>query len=215
MRTPARAVRRSTATRLTSIIFDPRFVIGFVLIVGSVAGVTVLVTAAESATAVYVSGRQYLPGDVIAPEDLIESEMRLTIVEDAYLLPGEIPEDELVVMKPIGAGELVPRSALGRGTADAAAIVVDVTGRLPGAVAPGVTVDVWATGADADDSSAPVVIAPRAIVVQRVQDESFVVGSDVVAVELLVPRDRIARIAQAQARRDLISIVPSAAELER
>jgi hypothetical protein len=82
-------------------------------------------------------------------------------------------------------------------------------------VVPGAIVDVWSAGAASQDVTSlgafgpPIVLATDAIVVRVVDDEGIIAGSDGNAVEVLVPRIRIARLLQAIANQDALAIVPA------
>jgi hypothetical protein len=139
--------------------------------------------------------------------DLVET--GLPDDETAALYLDGIPAGGLVVVRTVSAGELVPRSALG----DAAglrltSVVVTVDGQLGAAVGPGSIVDVWAAAVeDGERIPTPDVIVPGAVVVRLLASESIVAGRQTTAVEVLVPRDRTARLLEALANGDAMSVV--------
>jgi hypothetical protein len=75
----------------------------------------------------------------------------------------------------------------------------------------GATVDVWASPADAETRGfgAPLVLVSDAVVVRVVEDEGLVSSRGGGAVEVLVPRSRVARVLQAQAAGDALAVVPA------
>jgi hypothetical protein len=166
--------------------FDPRFAIGLLLIVASVAGVVGIVGAADSS-------------------------VRLAGAERLYLVPDDLPDDGLVVTKAVAEGELVPASAVGSTEGERhTSIVVEVSGELAESVEAGSTVDVWSARESAGGVfDAPVVIVSGATVVRLVDRQGLVVDNDSRSVEVLVPRTDVARVLEAIANDDAIAVVPA------
>jgi hypothetical protein len=89
-------------------------------------------------------------------------------------------------------------------------------GPLAASVQPGAIVDVWAARElENNQFGAPAVIVGGAIVVRLVTSDSIVSRSQVNGLEVLVPRTRIARVLDAVANSDAISIVPASAPVGR
>jgi hypothetical protein len=191
--------------------FDPRFAIGLTLVLASVAGVVGLVSTASAMTPAYAAATPLEPGDRITSSDLVETLVRIEAVSGRYLIPGDLPDAGFVVTKPIGAGELVPASAVGATAGlDVASVVVSTNAQLPESTKPGDTVDVWASSSLGTGLfGPPSVIVPGATVVRVVVDDGIVKSSDGATVEILVPRLRIARLLSAIANDDELSIVPA------
>jgi hypothetical protein len=116
----------------------------------------------------------------------------------------------------VGEGEVIPRDAVGSSAGiRLSAVVVETGGLLPGAVSPGATVDVWAARAgEGGEVDAPAVIASGAIVVRLVETDSIVGGGRTAGVELLVSKDRLARVIEALARGDTLNVIPAGVPLE-
>lgn len=189
--------------------FDPRLVIGLVLIAASVAGVLGIVSTADSSVQVLAARDSLAPGDRIDENDLRETSVRLADA-DLYLAAADLPDGGLVVTKPIGEGELVPVSAVGSTAGTRyASVVVTINGQLPGSVLPGSTVDLWAARAgELNSFGAPAVIVSGATVARTIESEGLVTSGDQTTLELLVPRTRIARVLEAVANADALSVVP-------
>jgi hypothetical protein len=196
--------------------FDPRLAIGLVLIVASVAGVLGIVSSADTSVSVLAARDSLAPGDRIDDDDLIATSVRISGAGDLYLLPGDMPEGGLIVTKAVAEGELVPTSAVGSTAATRfASIVVAVNGQLPGAVKSGATVDLWAARkAELSSFGAPSVIVSGATVVRIIESEGLVASGDVTTLEVLVPRTRIARVLEAIANADALSVVPVSLPIE-
>ena len=191
--------------------FDPRLVIGLVLIGASVAGVLGIVSSADSSVLVLAARDALAPGDRIVAEDLIATSVRLQSVDDLYLLPGDVPSEGLIVTRAVGEDELVPASAVGaKAGLGLASVVVTINGQLPGAIGPGATADLWSSRREESNSfGPPSVIVSGATVVRVIESEGLVTSGEVTTLEILVPRMRIARVLEAVANEDALSIVPT------
>jgi len=190
--------------------FDPRFAIGIVLVVASVAGVLVVVSTADTSATVYAARTVLSVGDRIGPNDLVEQRVRLGTAGDKYLAGDGIPSDGLIVTRTISAGELVPTSAVGSTAGErVASVVISVGSELPRAVDAGSVVDVWASReGESGMFGPPSVLIPSATVVRVIETDGLIAGSAAASVELLVPRSRTARMLEALANSDALSLVP-------
>lgn len=196
---------------------DPRLVIGLVLVVTSVLGVGWVVSAADSGTTVYAADSALSAGERISAGDLVEHEVRLGASLGRYLEVGALPEDGAIVTRSIGAGELVPRSAVGDPAGSrVVSLVVSPTGDLARSVAPGAVVELWtAQRVEAGLFAPPTVLVPSATVVRLIEGDGIIAGRADTAVELLVPRTRTARVLEAVANEDALSLVPASLPLAR
>ena len=205
MTTPqARKTRRSFA-------IDPRLVIGLVLVAGSIAGVVGIVSAADETVQVYAARDPLSPGDRIDSDDLETRNVRLDATGDLYLVPGDVPGEGFVVTRSVDEGELIPASAVGKvDGVRLASIVLQVGGQLAASVVPGSVADIWAAREVENGTyGPPAVIVSGATVARVVQSESIVGAGEATAVEVLVPKSRIARVLEAVANSDAVSIVPA------
>jgi hypothetical protein len=197
-------------------VFDIRLIIGLALVIGSIAGVLAIVSAGDRRTAIYAAADDLSPGDHIDSGDFILRQVSLDEAERLYLAPGDVPDDGLVIAVTVRSGELVPRAAVASVEGErSTSLVLQLSGRVSAAVVPGAAVDVWAA-AEAPDGiggsgafGPPVVICADAVVVRIVEDEGLVASSDGDAVEVLVPRTRVARLLQAIANDAALAIVPA------
>ena len=191
--------------------FDPRFAIGVILIAASIAGVIGIVAAADSSVLVLSARSALSPGERVDATDLVPTSIRLDGATDLYLAIGDVPEDGLVVTRPVAAGELLPVSAVGLAAGERlSSVVVTLGAQLPGSVEPGSSVDLWAAReSESGEFSPPLVIVSAATVVRLVESDGLVVDDSTGAVELLVPRERVARVLEAIANGDVLSLVPT------
>jgi hypothetical protein len=200
-------------------VLDPRLAIGVGLVIASVAGVLALVSAADRRVPVYAASSTLIPGARVDADDLLLRQVALDDAAGLYLAPGAPASGGLIATAVVREGELVPLSALGTTQgSDATTIVLQLAGRASSSVAPGAVVDVWAsTPASAvtdalDEGSGPmppVVLSSGALVTRVLQPDGIVSAADGEAVEVLVPRSRIARLLQAIADGDALAVVPA------
>jgi hypothetical protein len=200
-----------TAKRRT-VVLDPRLLIGLALVVASIAGVVGLVSTADRTTEVLSARETLSPGDRVHADDLAVVHVRLASAAGNYLVPADVPAEGIVVVRAVGEGELVPVDAVG--SADGlrlASLVLDVRGELAASVQAGAVVDVWASREqEGGGFGPPAVIASGATVVRLVESQSVVSGGETTAVEVLVATSLIARVLEAAANSDAVSIVPAA-----
>jgi hypothetical protein len=190
--------------------FDPRFAIGITLVFVSVGGVLAIVSTADSSVAVFAARSALVPGDTIRSSDLATKRVRLGDLGTKYLAPADVPADGLVVTRAISGGELVPAAAVGSRTGlRVASVVVVSQGRLPKSVAEGSVVDLWSASAvDGGAFGAPSVLTSSATVVRVLEPDGLVAGRDGGSVEILIDRDKLARVLEAMSNEEAISIVP-------
>jgi len=189
---------------------DARLVVGLVLVVASIAAVVGIVSAADEGEDVLVAARLMTAGETLTVDDLDVRRVALGMEGHGYLTPADVPESGLIVARTIGAGELVPRAAVGDSRSTrATTVVVSLSTPLGATVRPGDSLDLWSAPAlEAGRFGAPAVIASGAQLVHTVTDAGFGAGSEAGRVELLVPRRDIARILGALANGDALSAIP-------
>lgn len=190
--------------------FDPRFAIGLAIVVASVIGVLVVISAADSSVQVFAARSALSPGDRIGADDLVSRSVRLGESGSKYLTGKDVPAVGLVVTRAVSAGELVPASAVGNAAGvRVVSVVITVRGELPKSVAAGTVVDLWSASAiDGGGFGAPAVLVSSATVVRLIKAEGMIADGSGGLVELLVPRSKTARVLQAIANEDAVSLVP-------
>jgi hypothetical protein len=193
--------------------FDPRLAVGLVLVLVSVLGVTLLVSNAERTRPVYAATQTLAAGDMVEATDLAVAQVRLGRAERSYLSPGDLPPGGVLLTRTVSDGELLPVGAVTEaGSVDVSSVVVESTGRLPRSVAAGRLVDVWAAReGEAGVFGPPGVLVPSATVVHVLEDDGLVGDGSTDSVEILVPRERVARVLESIANGDAVSLVPAAA----
>ncbi|WP_375399315.1 hypothetical protein [uncultured Amnibacterium sp.] len=188
--------------------FDPRVAIGVALVVVSVLGVVGVVAASDRTQVVYVAAQPLAAGSRVTGADLSPAHVRLGSASDLYLT-GPVPAGGYVATRSVAVGEMVPVSALGRAAgAHTAAMVLTLADELPGMVAAGSIVDVWAAPkTTATAYGPPEVLVTAATVVRIVPGDGLISSGDRTRVELRVPSGDVARVLQSVAGGDQISAV--------
>ncbi|MFD2759150.1 CpaB family protein [Gulosibacter faecalis] len=186
---------------------DPRLVIGIVLVLGSIAGVVGIVQAAAQTTTVYAVKSAVAAGDALSADALTPVEVSAATPTDLYLT--EVGDGDFIATRPIGAGELVPLTALGDADTSMAAVVVTIPGELPAGVTTGSTVELWSAspGERMGTYSAPTVIVAEAQVVRVIESDDFVATSQV-DVELRIPDSEISTVMSATSNGARLQLVP-------
>lgn len=189
--------------------FDPRFAVGILLILASVAGVCLLLAAQDRSVQVYVARDALVPGERVDAGDLEVANVRVPATA-RYAMPGTLPGGA-VVLRSVSKGELVPASAIGDAVdATSTSVVVTASGPVSGSVTAGAAVDVWAARSAADkDYAPPTVLVANAVVVSVAHDDSLMVDRGSVSVEVRVPAARVASVLQAIADDQILSVVPA------
>jgi hypothetical protein len=191
---------------------EPRFLLGIVLVIASVAGVAGLVVASDRSVEVFAARHALAAGDEVSASDLVGVRVRLGAASSAYLRAA--PQSDTVVTRTIAAGELVPVGALGAASAQRrTSVVISVDGELPASIDIGSAVDVWSAAATGEGTGAPKFAAPRVLVpdgtVVRVVRDSGLGATGGVAVEVRVPKDATAELLESLANGDAITVLPA------
>jgi hypothetical protein len=214
------------AKRKRSLWFDPRFAIGLVLVVASVAGVVGLVSQANASVDVFAARTTLTPGEHVSASDLVPTSVRAGRIEKLYLRASQVPSSGVVITRAVAAGELIPASAVGSAAAaELTSIVVSVNSALAVSVGPGSRVDLWSaaqatnmpgeqTGVKPGGFEAPAVLVSAAIVVRVIEQKNLVATSGA-SVELLVPKAGTASVLDAIANGAALSVVPVDLPLEQ
>lgn len=185
---------------------DPRLLSGVALVAGAVALGSWVVSSAQHTVPVYVARGALVPGAVLGPDDLAVADVRLTgaALERYLRADGPLPQ-AAVVVRVVGDGELVARSALGTAQElDVRAVAVPLRGALPADLAAGALVDLWLTP---PEDGTPVALA-RSVVVQEVADEGGGLSSSTATVHALVPQDDLPSVLAALASDGHVDVVP-------
>ncbi|KAA9085121.1 SAF domain-containing protein [Microbacterium radiodurans] len=188
---------------------DVRFLIGIALVVVSVAGVWLVVSAARQTVPVFAAARTIAGGERVDSDDLRVVEVALGPVAGAYATPRTW-QPGAVATRTIAAGELVPADAIGdEADLDTTTVVVETTGAVPAEVAGGAAVEVWAAPRqDAGTFGEPRILL-RTATVLAVREDDALLARAAASLELIVDRDDVGPALAAVAAGDAISVVPA------
>jgi SAF domain len=188
---------------------DARFLLGILLIVASVAGVWLVVTAARQTAPVYAATHTIVPGEAISADDLRVVDVALGALAGEYLTPEELA-GATVATRTIEDGELVPASSVGAAdSARTTSVVVRSTVDVPASVGAGTVVEVWSAPLlEQGEYDAPRILVADATVVSVTRDESMI-GGGAAALELVIPRADVAATLAAMADESAMSVVPT------
>jgi hypothetical protein len=172
---------------------DLRLLVGVVLVVVSVAGVWLIVTAADRATPVLRAARTITPGEPVRSEDLQVVDVGLGVLEGEYLRPGDLRAGQ-VASRTLPEGEMVPRSALiDESHVHTTTIVVESSTGIPASVGAGTEIEIWAAPPLEDGRSYDV---PRLlvddVVVRSVLEPEGMLADTIAQAEVVVDRDDVA-----------------------
>lgn len=189
---------------------DPKLLAGVLMIAGAVALGAWAVSAAEASTPVYAARGTLTPGEPVGAEHVAVVQVRLGAAEADHYLPATEPlPADVVAVRAVGDGELLPRAAVAAATTlDVRPVAVPVTDPPSAGVSEGALVDVWVTPEVADDESpTPRLLAERLTVAEVARPTGgFAVGAATV-VHVLVPTDSLPEVLGALAARQAVQVV--------
>lgn len=163
---------------------DPRLWVGVAIVAASVLVGTRVLAAADDTVAVWVLAEDAGVGEVLAPDDLVAERVRFAdeAALGRYLAVDEALPDGLRLLRGIGAGELLPRAALGDADlGDTFEVSLPVAPLLvPPSVTAGSVVDVYLSDRSVSDqrrADGPALSEVR-VVDAPPPEEAFAVGGD-------------------------------------
>lgn len=187
---------------------DVRFLLGIVLIVGSIAGVWAVVVTARQTAPAFTAARTLVPGEVISSDDLQLVDVALGAARETYLAPDAL-EPGAVATRTIERGELVARSAVGSvERTRVTTVVLPADGDVPAAVVTGTLVEVWAAPQlERGTYGTPSVLVASATVLSVTRGDS-VMGGGETSLELVIARADVSAALAALADGSRLSVVP-------
>lgn len=203
---------------------DPRLILGLVLVATSVALGSWAVSSAGRTVAVYAASGPMTPGEAVDTTNLRTVEVRLGSGDGKYFLAGQPLPDDLVALRVVGDGELVPRSAVGASEElDTRAVAIQVAGGLSDRVTDGALVDVWfvptteggsaaptGKGPKGEASDEPRELATQVVVAQVSEAGGPLVSGGGSTLHVLVPTDALPGVLAALTADGEIAVVPVA-----
>ncbi|HEX3004041.1 MAG TPA: SAF domain-containing protein [Angustibacter sp.] len=203
---------------------DPRLLVGLLLVLVSVVGVTALLRAVDTTEPVFVARHALTTGQAVTHDDLAVAHVRIVGAGRPYL-PASRSLAGLVVVRAVPAGELVPSAALGRADeVDLRPVTVPVEPAVAKTLPRGAVVDVWVAARAVDRADAyerPRLVAAGVQVADRSVARSGWGGSAAAgtssgaSVELLLTPALVPDLIHAVDNSARITLVPGSASAPR
>lgn len=198
---------------------DLRFALGVLMVLVAVVVGARVFASADHYTRVYVAAHPLVPGERLADGDLRVGQARFDGQGGRYVAASATPPTGYVVMRYVGAGELLPRAALARAVGPSAGtrlVTVPVQpGHLASDLGHGDLVDVYVTPKSPDAGKVP---APTRVLSAVPVDSTdggsrSLGGSSSVSVVLAVPVAAVPETVKAveSGTIDLVRVPPSVA----
>jgi hypothetical protein len=203
-------VALALGTRRRRVPFDPRVLIGILLVLGSVAGVVWVVSANDRTVPVYAATEALVPGTRLTADSVRVARVRLGAAQERYLV-APLPAQGVVVTRSVAEGELVPLSALGAAASVTdASVVVPLSTKPAASVGPGAVIDLWAAAKPSgtgEKAPPPHVLVSGATAVRVITPSGLLATDRSATLEVEVPRDDVAAVLQAVADGEAVSAV--------
>jgi hypothetical protein len=211
---PALLTDQPTAARLRPPSWrDPRLLIGLVLLLTSVTVGARVVALADDTHPVYAA-RATLPTGTPLTTDVLELvRLRLTGTRARYLDAAQPLRPGQILIRTIGAGELVPTAAIASaGAIQFRPVSIPIEGEPPVGLKTGALVDVWASAKRRDAVGGgydePERIAESVEVFGLRTPDTGLSASRAAAVEVLLPSSALAPVLDALANQARVVVLP-------
>ncbi|MBD7995380.1 SAF domain-containing protein [Arthrobacter sp. Sa2CUA1] len=190
---------------------DPRLLLGLLLVLGSVAGVTALMSSQDQTTQVWTAGRDLPVGTQLQTADFQVVSVRLGDAAGAYLRADEPLPENTVAGGLIRKGELIARADLSTADRlDRKPFGLDVETPLPSGIKPGDRIDVWASMPDGRNGyGEPRRLLEAAEISEISVSESVIAGSDSTRLLVLVEDPDLPGLLGALSNQAKIAVVPN------
>jgi hypothetical protein len=188
---------------------DVRFLIGIALVILSIAGVWLIVSAADDVSPVLQASRTITQGEALKSSDFQIVEIGLGTLDDDYLGPEDLRSGQ-VATRTLNDGEIVPHAAVSEASESrSTSIVVESSTGLSEEVAAGAVVEVWHAPPlkDGRTYDAPRILVGDVIVRSVLEAEGMLADSGT-RVELVIDRADVADVLAAITGGSSLSVVP-------
>ncbi|TNB71629.1 hypothetical protein FHJ30_13180 [Arthrobacter sp. BB-1] len=188
---------------------DPRLLVGFLLVLVSVAGVVLLVGSADRTTEVFAARDGIAVGERLTPDNVVRAKVRLGETEQQYITAESGLPDGVVAVQRIGKDQLVPRASLGSvDELDRKPVALTIEETLPAQAVAGARVDVWVAQPDARNGfSEPKLLLPGAEIAEVASGSTALGSSKTIVLMVLVEDGQMPALLGAQANKAKISVV--------
>lgn len=188
---------------------DPRLLVGILLVLASVAGVTAIVGTADRTIQVYAAREAIAVGQKVTAADLAVVKVRLDDVESGYVtVEAGLAEGQVAVQR-IAKNQLVPRDSLGSADGlDRKPVAISLEESLPVQAVAGSRVDVWVALPDSRNAFAePRLLLPGAEIAQITEGSTALGASKTTVVLVLVTDEQMPKLLGALANKAKVSVV--------
>jgi hypothetical protein len=183
------------------------------VLLGTVLGAR-LVAGADDTTPMYATATAVRPGDHLTADNLRRVDVHLGDESARYLTAVSAVPEDTYALRDIPEGELVPASAVGsRSAVSVQPVTVEVDASSARGLPANASVDVWVSPRDTQSTQERYLDAT--LTLQRVsvspvtQDSGrFGAASSTMAVQLRVPRDKVAEVIAAVDKQSRFTLVP-------
>lgn len=190
---------------------DTRLVVGVVLVLVSVVLGAGVVAAADDSEPVYAARDVLTSGDPVQEAAVTVVQVRVDAGLERYFSAREDLPADLMALRTVGAGELLPRSAVGR--ADELRrkpVAVPYPEAVPSGLAKGALVDIWVSPRDRDVPGAyeePRQVVAAAEVAEVVSVSAALGVGRASSVQVLLVEEQMARVLDALANEARVAVV--------
>lgn len=142
---------------------DPRLWLGVAIVAGCVVAGARVLGSADDTVAVWAVRADEGSGAVLTRADLVPHRVRFGAADDlaGYYRAGATLPDRLVLVRGVGRGELLPRSAVGTAASGTVQVPLAVDpAQVPPAVGAGSVIDVYVVGSPNDSAGPADAVAP-------------------------------------------------------
>jgi hypothetical protein len=193
---------------------DARLLVGIVLVLLGTAVGARIIASADDTVPMYAAATALRPGDHLSADNLRRVDVQLGDQASRYLSARSAVPDDSYALRDVPEGELVPASAVGaRSSVTVQPVTVEVDANSARGLPVNAVVDVWVSPRDTQSTQERYLDATLAL--QRVsvspvaQDSGrFGAAASTMAVQLRVPRDKVAQVIDAVDKQSRFTLVP-------
>lgn len=188
---------------------DFRFLVGIALVVLSISGVWLIVSAANDATSVLQTNHTITQGDALTSDDFQVIEVSLGPLTGDYVRPEDLQPGQ-VAARTLAKGELVPDSALtDTGRSRTTTIVIESSTGIPDGVQAGTVIELWqAPSLDEGRAYDTPRILVADVIVHDVLESEGVLADTGTQLEVVINRADVADVLAAITGGSALSVVP-------
>ncbi|MEO7059744.1 MAG: hypothetical protein ABI083_08495 [Lapillicoccus sp.] len=193
---------------------DSRLIVGVVLVLLAATLGARAIASADHRVAMYAAGQSLKPGDALSADNLVRVDVQLGDRAGMYLSASAGVPSGRFALRPVADGELVPVSAIGGPEqVGVQSVTVKVDASSVTSLAVGSVVDVWVSPRDPASTqerylAAVLTISGLSVAGVPTGGGGFAASTGSAAVQLLVPKDKVAAVIGATDQQSRFTLVP-------